>query len=117
MPTRVVARWDDWGLPQQLAIIRRYLIDKVKYVKPEAKDLGPVGSALGQCVQGNEDVSGYCTNGATNDSALCQNGNFNISGDCLNGNQNVKSPDCLPGMQAGLTCTVGDFVQQRRRIR
>jgi hypothetical protein len=60
---------------------------KVKYVKPEAKDLGPVGPILGLYP--------------------CQNGNSNVAGGCGSGNQNA-SGDCIDkGNSAGAGCTMG----------
>ena len=59
---------------------------KVKYVKPEAKDLGPAAPILGACYRAGHTDSEACTNGNTNQTSLCSNGNDNYSGSCQNGN-------------------------------
>jgi hypothetical protein len=63
---------------------------KVKYVKPEAKDLGPAAPILGLCSRaGNTDLES-CENGNTNLSSYCGNGNDNYSGRCNNGNHHYS---------------------------
>jgi hypothetical protein len=63
---------------------------KAKYVKPEAKDLGPVGSILGiGCRQGNSNYSGGCDNGNQNEDAGCFWGNQNIYDGCTKGMNNT----------------------------
>jgi hypothetical protein len=62
---------------------------KVKYVKPEAKDLGSVGSILGFCKNGNSNYEGGCDNGNQNEIQGCFWGNQNLSGGCKKGLNNV----------------------------
>jgi hypothetical protein len=71
---------------------RRYLMDKVKYVKPEAKDLGSAAPILGGrgCRLGDwvsDPLS--CLNGNADLEAGCYNGNENFKCDCMNGNDHV----------------------------
>jgi len=66
-------------------------MDKVKYVKPEAKDLGAAAPILGACVRnGNTDIEA-CANGNTNFGlGHCANGNDNNGGFCMQGNHNIQ---------------------------
>jgi len=85
---------------------------KIKYVKPEAKDLGPVGAVLGQCFQnGNHNVSGGCENGNSNITGGCSNGNANTTRGCFHGNWN-ENDGCQYGQQneTGI-CMPGAWVQ------
>jgi hypothetical protein len=81
---------------------------KIKYVKPEAKDLGPVGAILGQCIHnGNHNVSGGCDNGNSNITGGCSNGNQNINLGCFWGNQN-EVDGCQNGLNnVGGICIAG----------
>ena len=70
---------------------------KVKYAKPEAKDLGAVGSILGACGNGQSNWYGGCTGGNQNTNLGCfHHGNQNVDGGCKKGNNNV-SGDCNIG--------------------
>jgi hypothetical protein len=62
---------------------------KAKYVKPEAKDLGPVGSILGRCYNGNSNYYGGCDNGNQNEDEGCFWGNQNLFDGCKKGMNNV----------------------------
>lgn len=62
---------------------------KVKYVKPEAKDLGPVGSILGFCKNGNSNYYGGCDNGNQNADEGCFWGNHNLEDGCIKGMGNT----------------------------
>jgi hypothetical protein len=63
---------------------------KVKYVKPEAKDLGPAAPILGACVRnGQTDALDECSNGNYNTAEWCTNGNENYAGNCWNGNHHT----------------------------
>jgi len=62
---------------------------KAKYIKPEAKDLGPVGAILGFCKNGNSNYYGGCDNGNQNREQGCFWGNQNLSGGCQKGLNNV----------------------------
>jgi hypothetical protein len=73
---------------------------KAKYVKPEAKDLGPAAPILGRCKQGNDDGFDHCTNGNHNVNHKCLNGNENVGDWCGHGNHNVGG---LP------PCELGDY--------
>jgi hypothetical protein len=73
---------------------------KAKYVKPEAKDLGPVGSVLGQCTNGNSNYSGGCDNGNMNDDVGCFWGNQNTLSGCIKGLNNT-SGTCKAGGAPG----------------
>ncbi len=69
-------------------------MDKVKYVKPEAKDLGPAAPILGGrgCKVGDGVYDPlYCWNGNTNKEMGCFNGNDNFTCDCVNGNHHWHS--------------------------
>jgi hypothetical protein len=82
---------------------------KIKYVKPEAKDLGPVGVVLGQCIHnGNHNVSGGCDNGNSNITGGCDNGNWNGTRGCFWGNQN-ENDGCQKGhLNVGGICLEGN---------
>ncbi len=75
---------------------------KVKYVKPEAKDLGPVGSILGRCYNGNSNYSGGCDNGNWNEIEGCFWGNQNEFDGCIKGLNNT-SGTCKAGGAPGIS--------------
>jgi hypothetical protein len=83
---------------------------KIKYVKPEAKDLGPVGAVLGACIHnGNHNVWGGCDNGNSNITGGCDNGNWNINLGCFWGNQN-ETDGCIKGHHnVSGTCLAGNI--------
>jgi hypothetical protein len=73
---------------------------KVKYVKPEAKDLGSVGSILGACGNGNSNYLGGCNKGNQNTELGCFWGNQNEEDGCIKGLNNT-SGTCSKGGQPG----------------
>jgi hypothetical protein len=80
---------------------------KVKYAKPEAKDLGPVGPILGQvypCQNGNSNTYGGCDSGNDNGVGICLNHGNQANTGCTFGNHNLVS--CNKGSSAGGSFTV-----------